>query len=156
MDFEWVEKQGREAAAAMDCFERLARIAADGVQGVVYDTALRGVHHQKLLREFGWIPVNKSTAHKTGSSKPRRGKGDQRVEKLVHVEDRRITLANNRSRTLHLYAQGGTIGLEELTDTGELEFTELVRVRTPDGRTRPVRSVSTTITDCRIRVARVS
>ncbi|CAN5183073.1 hypothetical protein BH20ACT22_BH20ACT22_20350 [soil metagenome] len=29
-----------------------------GAQGVICDTALRGVHHHKLLPELGLLPVN--------------------------------------------------------------------------------------------------
>ncbi|MPZ68287.1 MAG: hypothetical protein GEU71_02015 [Actinobacteria bacterium] len=128
IDVEWVPEPGGEAGHAMNSFERVAPLVP-GAQGVIYDTALRGVHHQKLLREFGWLPINKVTAAVKGSRKPRRKEG-QRVEKSVHVEDKQIRLEDGSARTYRLYASGGAIGLGELTDTGEVEFVELERVRT--------------------------
>src|SRR5207253_457713 len=61
----------------MSCFRRLAPLVP-GAQAVVYDTALRGVHHQVLLRELGLAPVNKVTAAERGASTPRRGKTCER------------------------------------------------------------------------------
>ncbi|WP_394941583.1 hypothetical protein, partial [uncultured Ilumatobacter sp.] len=72
VDVDWVPTPGGEAAAAMDCFSALAP-HCPGAQGVLYDTALRGVHHQRLMRDHGWLSVNKVTAAKAGSKKPRRG-----------------------------------------------------------------------------------
>jgi hypothetical protein len=40
-----VLRDGGEAATALDCFEQLAPLLP-GAHGVIYDTALRGVHHQ--------------------------------------------------------------------------------------------------------------
>ena len=128
LDIEWVPKPGREAGAAMDCFTRLAP-HVPGAQGVIYDTALRGVHHQRLLRELGLLPVNRVTAAHKGSDKPRRKEG-QRVEKSVHVEDKAVTQPDGLSMVCRLYARDGEIGIGEITDTGELEFVSLPRVRT--------------------------
>ena len=102
---------------------------ATGAQGVIYDTALRGTHHQRLLRDLGLLPVNRVTAAKAATKTPRR-KGGRRVEKSVHLEDKTITLPDGTQRTLHLYAQGGALGIGELTDTGDVAFTELARTRT--------------------------
>jgi hypothetical protein len=128
LDVEWVPKPGGEATIAMDCFTRLAPYVL-GAQGVIYDTALRGVHHHKLLRELGLLPINRVTAALKGAGKPRRKDG-RRVEKSVHVEDKDVILAGGRTVTCRLYARGGEIGLGELTDRGELEFVSLARVRT--------------------------
>lgn len=124
----WVPSAGGEAEVAVDAFARLAP-HAPGAQGVIYDTALRGVHHQRLLRDLGLLPVNRVTAAVTAEAKPRR-LGGRRVEKSTHVEDRTIALRNGTVRHIHLFAQGGAIGVGELTDTGELRFVELARVRT--------------------------
>ncbi len=78
-------------ARAIDCFTRLAP-HIPGAQGVIYDTALRGVHHQHLLRELGLLPINRVTAAKASPKKPRRN--ERRVEKNVHLEDKTITLAD--------------------------------------------------------------
>lgn len=58
LDFERVEEPGAEASVAMNCFRRIAPLVP-GAQGVVYDTALRGVHHQELLRDLGLLPINR-------------------------------------------------------------------------------------------------
>ena len=128
LDVDWVPSPGGEAATAMDCFARLAPLCP-GVQGVIYDTALRGVHHQRLLRDLGWLPVNKVTAAIASEPKPRR-KGGRRVEKSAFIEDRTVTLADGTTRTVSLFARGGALGVGQLTDTGELHFTELARRRT--------------------------
>lgn len=144
IDVEWVPEPGSEARHAMNSFERVAP-HLPGAQGVIYDTALRGVHHQKLLREFGWLPINKATAAVKGSRRPRRKDG-QRVEKNVHVEDKQIRLEDGSARTCRLYASGGALGLGELTDTGEVEFLELERNALIATRTRAGSTVGTTTT----------
>ena len=128
LDVDWVPDKGGEAKAAMGCFERLAPLVP-GAQGVIYDTALRGIHHQTLLRNLGLLPVNRVTAKKKGSKKPRRA-GGRRVEKSVHVEDRKARLSDGQDRAVSLFARGGAIGLAELSDIGEPSFIELKRTRT--------------------------
>ena len=103
-----------------------------GAQGVIYDTALRGVHHQHLLRELGLLPINRVTAAKAGAKKPRRN--DRRVEKNVHIEDKTVTLADGTTPTVHLYASGGALGIAELDDTGTQHFVPIARVRTHRNR----------------------
>ena len=66
-DFEFVPEPGAEARTVMGCIERLSPEVL-GAQGVVYDTALRGVHHQKLLRDFGLMPINRVTAAKASAT----------------------------------------------------------------------------------------
>ena len=114
----------------MGCFTRLAP-HVDGAQGVIYDTALRGVHHQTMLRELGLLPINRVTAAKANPKTPRRN--ERRVEKSAHVEDRTITVAGTPI-TITLYARGGAVGIGELTETGDLTYTELPRVRTHRNR----------------------
>jgi hypothetical protein len=116
------------AKAAMGCFERLAPLVS-GAQGVIYDTALRGIHHQMLLRNLGLLPVNRVTAKKKGSTKPRRAEG-RRIEKSVHVEDKKVRLPDGREKVVSLFARGGAIGIVELSDIGERSFFELKRTRT--------------------------
>jgi hypothetical protein len=131
LDFEWVPSPGGEARSAVDCFTRLAP-HIPGAQGVIYDTALRGVHHQHLLRELGLLPINRVTAAKATPTKPRRN--EQRVEKNVHIEDKTVTLPDQSQRILRLYAEGGALGIVELTDTGAPHFEPLMRVRTHRNR----------------------
>jgi hypothetical protein len=128
LDLEWVPDKGGEAKVAMNCFTRLAPLVP-GAQAIVYDTALRGVHHQVLLRDLGLMPINKVTALQRGARKPRRSQG-RRVEKTVHVEDKQVRLPDGSVMTLRLYARAGAIGIGELTDTGDLHFVELRRIRT--------------------------
>ena len=90
LDIEWVPKAGGEARTAMDSFTRLAPYI-EGAQGVIYDTALRGVHHQTLLRDLGLVPINRVTAAKANPKTPRRA--ERRVEKSAHIEDKTITIA---------------------------------------------------------------
>ena len=128
LDVDWVPDKGGEAKAAVGCFERLAPLVP-GAQGVLYDTALRGIHHQTLLRKLGLLPVNRVTAKRKGSNKPRRAEG-RRVEKSVHVDDKKVRPPDGTERVMSLFARGGAIGIVELSDTGEPSFSELARVRT--------------------------
>ncbi len=109
--------------------DSITRIATDtpGLQGVIYDGALRGVHHQRLLRELGILSLNKVSA--TTGTGPRR-KGRVRVEKSTFVEQRKVTAPDGTRLTIDLFARAGAIGLTSMTDTGEKLFTELRRIRT--------------------------
>jgi hypothetical protein len=126
LDVEWGPKAGGEARTAMVRFTRLAG-HVDGAHGVIYDTALRGVHHQTLLRELGLLPINRVAAAKANPKNPRRA--ERRVEKSAYVEEKVITVAG-REVTLAIYARGGAIGIGELAETGDVTFTELPRIRT--------------------------
>ncbi|MBX7071251.1 MAG: hypothetical protein K1X38_17850 [Microthrixaceae bacterium] len=128
LDVDWVPTSGSEASTATDSFRRL-RPHLDGCQGVIYDTALRGVHHQTLLRELGWLSINKVTAKKAATAAPRR-KGGERVEKSTFVEDQVVTLGDGTEVTIHLFARAGAIGIGTQSGTGELKFTELPRIKT--------------------------
>jgi hypothetical protein len=132
LDVEWVADKGAEARVAMDCFTRLAP-SVPGAQGVIYDTALRGIHHQTLMRDLGLLPVNRVTAATKGSKSPRRKDG-RRVEKSVHVGDKVIELDEGETRRVSLFARGGAIGLVELDNAGQPVFTELRRIRTHRSR----------------------
>lgn len=126
LDTDWVPSPGGEAATAMDS---ITRIAGDtpGLQGVIYDGALRGVHHQRLLRDLGILSVNKVSA--TTGTGPRR-KGRVRIEKSTFVEQRTINAPDGTTHTIDLFAKAGAIGIGTMTDTGEMLFTELRRIRT--------------------------
>ncbi|HSH62056.1 MAG TPA: hypothetical protein VK988_20900 [Acidimicrobiales bacterium] len=128
LDWAFVEDKGGEAQVAMAAIERLSPHVS-GAQALVYDTALRGTHHQRLLRDLGIVPVNRVTAAKAGARKPRRAEG-RRVEKSVYVENKTVTLADRTERSVQLFARGGAIGLGEIDDTGEVQFVELPRTRT--------------------------
>lgn len=132
LDVAWVQTHGGEAKTAMECFTRIAPLAP-GAQGVIYDTALRGVHHQALLRDLGLLPVNRVTAAKAGVKQARRT-GGRRVEKSTRLETKTISDADGTIRTVELYARGGAVGIGELTERGDLLYTELPRVRTHRNR----------------------
>ena len=84
------------------------RIAADapGLQGVIYDGALRGVHHQRLLRDLGLLPINKVTAAQ-GTGPNRKKTNKERVEKSTFVEQRTITGPDGTEHTIDLFARAG-------------------------------------------------
>ena len=128
LDLERVEKPGGEASVAMDCFRRLAPLVP-GAQGIVYDTALRGVHHQELLRDLGLLPINRVAAAEKGARTPRREEG-RRVAKSLYVEDKPVKGSDGREVSISLYAQDGAIGVGVLTDRGEMLFEPLRRFRT--------------------------
>ena len=100
-----------------------------GTQAIVYDTALRGVHHQKILRELGIVPVNMVAAAETFASKALK-REIKRREKPVHVEDKDVRLSDGSTLTLRLFSEAGAIGLMRPTKAGELEFAPLARKRT--------------------------
>jgi hypothetical protein len=56
------ERPGREADAAVGLIGDVHRVAGAGVQAVVYDGALRGVHLEQLMTRHGLIVVNKVAA----------------------------------------------------------------------------------------------
>ena len=128
LDTDWVPSPGGEASTAMDAFRALAPLCP-GAQGVIYDTALRGVHHQILLRDLGLLPLNRVTAAKASAKKPRRAEG-QRVAKSTHIETRDITLPDGTTHTVDLFAQDGAVGVATLTADGDRHFTPLRRIRT--------------------------
>jgi hypothetical protein len=128
LDTAWVPTHGGEAHTAIESFKALAPLLP-GAQGVIYDTALRGVHHQTLLRDLGLLPINRVTAAKAGDKAPRRN-GGRRQEKTVRIETKRVTQRDGTHRDINIYARGGAIGIGELTETGDLHYTELPRVRT--------------------------
>jgi hypothetical protein len=129
LDADFVDKPGREAATAMDCFRRL-QPSLEGCQALIYDTALRGVHHQQILREFGWIPINRVQAKTAGPKDPRRQPSEQRQPKSVHIEDRTITTPTGTTHTLRLFTLDGALGIASFSDTGVPTFEPLTRIRT--------------------------
>jgi hypothetical protein len=105
LDVDRVPDPGSEAKVAVSCFERLAP-HVPGAQAIVYDTALRGVHHQKILRELGFVPVNMVAAAETFGSKTLKRKIKRR-EKTVHVEDKEVTQPDGSTFTVRLFSEAG-------------------------------------------------
>lgn len=54
-----VERPGREADTALELLDRVMAYAGNGAQALVYDGALRGVHHDTIMRRHGLIVINK-------------------------------------------------------------------------------------------------
>jgi len=123
---------GGEAAVAVDSVVALAALCP-GAQGVIYDTAFRGVHHQRLMRDLGLLSVNKMTAAKAGAKKPRRDEG-RRVPRSTFLEQRTITRPDGSATTVDLFACDGAVGVVRLSDTGEQCFEPLSRARTHRNR----------------------
>jgi hypothetical protein len=126
LDAQHIPEKGGEAKVAMKSFRAIAP-HAPGALGAIYDGALRGIHHAELMRDLGWLSINRVTAKEVAT---RDGKPVKRVEKTIHVEDKKV-----KGRMVRLFARGGAIGIVELTETGEQEFVELERVRTMQQKT---------------------
>lgn len=82
---------GGEAAVAVDSFASLAPLAP-GVQAVIYDMALRGVHIDRIMRELGWLVVNKVPAER--KSRRRGQRGGDRVDKEGQIEIKNVTMGD--------------------------------------------------------------
>jgi hypothetical protein len=126
LDVACVEKPGAEAATALDRLVGLAPLIP-GAQGVIYDTAFRGVHHQRLMRDLGWVSINRVTANAGSRKHPRKDR--KRVEKTVYVETKTIRTPQG-DQQIRLISQGGRIGLGEVTESGKPVFVPLDRIRT--------------------------
>jgi len=127
LDAQHVASPGGEASVAMECFERLVPLAP-GTVGVIYDMALRGTHHQRLLRELGIVCVNRVMAaeHRKGEGSGWKG---VRIDKSVHVEDRTLRLADGTTTIIRLFARAGAIGIAEFSESGTARFIPLKRRR---------------------------
>ena len=60
------DRPGREAEAALRLIGDVHRVTGAGVQAVVYDGALRGVHIEHLMTRHGLVVVNKVAASPLG------------------------------------------------------------------------------------------
>ena len=114
-------EKGGEAKTAMAALREIAP-HTPGAQGVIYDTALRGVHHAELMRDLGWLSINRIQAQEVIT---RDGKPVKRVEKATHIEDRIIG-----GKTVRLFARDGVICTAEFDHNGEQILTEAKRIKT--------------------------
>lgn len=121
LDAQHVADKGGEAKIAVKSFTEISP-QSPGIQGVIFDTALRGMHHNEIMQKLGWLSINRVQGAEVVT---RNGKPVKRVEKTVHIEDKVVN-----GRTVRLFARGGAVCIAELTETGEQELTELRRVRT--------------------------
>jgi len=129
IDVAHVPTPGTEAATAVDHFTQLAPVLP-GAQRVIYDTALRGTHHQRLMQELGWLSVNRVSAN--GSAPVGEPEAGQRQEAQAHrdtwMETKTVKTPADEVE-VRLIAEGGRIGWET-TEMGEPVFVPLERVRT--------------------------
>ena len=121
LDARHCPEKGGEAKYAMNALRDLAP-QLPGAQGVIYDTALRGVHHTEIMRDLGWLSINRVQAQEVIT---RNAKPVKRTEKSMHIEDKIIG-----GKTVRLFAKGGAICTVELDHNGEQILTELKRIKT--------------------------
>jgi hypothetical protein len=100
---------------------------------VIYDGALRGVHHQTFLRSLGLLTVSRVAAAQRIRDK--KGKAVKRIDKTVYIETKAVNTPGG-TVDMKLFARGGQLGLGELTDTGEIAFVPLERIRTHRARSK--------------------
>lgn len=132
LDVAHVDHPGGEAATAVSMFSALTPLVP-GAQALIYDGALRGVHHQAFLRTMGLLTVSRvAAAHRIRNKS---GKSVKRVDKVVYVETKTVNTPTGPT-AVKLFARGGQLGLGELTDTGELAFVALERVRVHRARSK--------------------
>ncbi len=107
-------------------------------QAVVYDTALRGVHHQQILRHLGLIPINRVAAAKAGAKTTRRDKAERRTEKSTVIEAKTITRPDGTSETVTLYARAGALGIGKITVRLHGDDQDTKRKLNRTGNLRPI------------------
>jgi hypothetical protein len=106
-----VHERGREAETAVELIRQVHRHAGDAIQAVVYDGAFRGIHHETIMNELGFIVVNK--VH------PANRNGDTRTYRQVPLGQWTHTV-RKRTCTHTLVAHGGAVCDSTLDDTGQL------------------------------------
>lgn len=114
-------KVGGEVKIAIEDFRQLAP-QTPGALGVIYDGALRGVHHAELMHDLGWLSINRVQSAEVVK---RGGKVVKRNEKMVHIEDKTVN-----GKTVRLFSRGGAVGIAEFDHNGNQTFVELKRRRT--------------------------
>jgi hypothetical protein len=154
---------GAEAATAVTLLRDVHRAAGNGIQAVVYDGALRGVHIDQIMRDYGYLVIAKQHTDSTSqSSKDHDGKDhdskDHNSGEPGDLSDLRLvqTPTGRRARSLPLgtithrlptgaacahqiAAAGGQvveIDLDETGDpviTGQLSRTAVKRARRAGG-----------------------
>ncbi|CAN0361673.1 unnamed protein product, partial [Phaeothamnion confervicola] len=126
LDAAHVVQPGNEAAHAVNMFTDL-QPHIPGAQAVIYDGALRGVHHQHFLRNLGLLTVSRVTAAQRVRNK--QGKTVAKVDKTTYIETKTIPTPSG-PKTIKIFARGGQAGIGELADNGDLTFIPLPRIRT--------------------------
>lgn len=107
-----VHHVGREADAAVELIRAVHAEAGDGIQAVVYDGALRGVHHEQLMSDLGLIVVNKVHAAE---------RADDDTATYRHVALGNWTHQTGGRACRHtLVVRGGAVHESTLDDSGRL------------------------------------
>lgn len=131
-----VDRPGLEADTAVAAIKRLHEVAGAGIQAVVYDGAMRGVHIDDLLSSCGVLVINK--VHASAETATRRGK--------TSATPRWFALGtwehdiDDGACTHHLAAVDGAVHEIGLDDTGQgvvldrLERKQVKRPRRSTGR----------------------
>jgi hypothetical protein len=88
----------------------------------VCTTTLRGTHHAELMKNLGWLSINKVQAAQVVT---RDGKPVKRIEKMIHIEDKVVN-----GVTYRLFSRGGDLGIAEIDHNGEQTFVPLRRIKT--------------------------
>ena len=119
------ESENTEADTAMRLLEQLAASPiGPAIQCVVYDKALRGVHLDRILTEFGYIPVVKvAAAPSTKAEKDARraaGQEDKLKPKNLPLGSREHTLADGSVCKHLIYATNGQLVEMDWDERGAL------------------------------------
>lgn len=133
LDFAHVPSPGLEVGTFLACIDRI-RPLIPGADAVVYDTAVRGVHVDYLMRKHGLLVIAPVAA---ASVNPTTG---VRTEKSTMLDIVEHDVAG-RLCPHPLYGVGGRLHIGDVDDTGEVELVdgaELLRIErrsptTPDG-----------------------
>jgi hypothetical protein len=119
--------EGGEAGVALRSFASIAP-QAPGVIGVVWDMAMRGVHIDRAMREFGWLTVTRVPAKRNYARRGQRG--GRRIERERLIEIKRVKRDDGEEVKIRLLAKNGALGIGALQDNGETLFVPLKRIRT--------------------------
>jgi hypothetical protein len=113
-----VHKRGGEARVAVESIERIAALHPN-VQVILYDGAMRGIHHRDLMRDVGLIVVSPPTAARAET------KDTKREEKVTFIENTETP----DGVALALYARGGSLGVMDHNADGDEVFVTFQNLR---------------------------
>ena len=111
-----VEQPGREADTATALFGAITRAAHGRIQAIVYDGALRGTHHNQLMRTHGLIVITKVHAA------ARRDRDT--IVRTIPLGTRQHQPADGQPCTHTLAAHNGAVHEAHIDDAGELHLSE--------------------------------
>lgn len=118
---------GGEGGVVMDSLARIAPLAP-GVQCIAYDSILRGVHLRLIMREFGWLGINRVPA----AENRMRRKGQRRAPrkfKVRFLKEEDLPLVDGAIERVRLYARDGAVVIGRISETGDSVYEPLRRKR---------------------------